>query len=140
MLKAGISPESGGRLSPWLSPLHVLSLFFFALIAQSSQLGVIKCRQGSSLAPVRASAVGYQSRHSPDKPPPNYRGIKSDEENTSCKWYRFPCVLKDLNFDLSISACKYKQRTGPTTPAGRSETALSFMLPSSDTWFGRQDS
>jgi hypothetical protein len=87
VLKTGISPESGGRLSPWLSPLHVLSLFFFALTEQLSQLGVIKCKR--RLAPVDASAGGYQSCHSPDKSPPKMCGIKSDKEYTSCKWYRF---------------------------------------------------
>ena len=63
------------------------------------------------------------------------RGIKSDKEYGVARGIDFLDVACVLNFDLPSSSRAYTHRVGRTARAGRSGTALSFVLPSSE--FGK---
>ena len=63
------------------------------------------------------------------------RGVKSDKEYGVARGIDFLDVACVLNFDLPTSSRAYTHRVGRTARAGRSGTALSFVLPSSE--FGK---
>jgi ATP-dependent RNA helicase DDX56/DBP9 len=63
------------------------------------------------------------------------RGVKSDKEYGVARGIDFLDVACVLNFDLPSSARAYTHRVGRTARAGRSGTALSFVLPSAE--FGK---
>lgn len=82
-------------------------------------------------------------KRAPTPPPANVkagphkkrRGVKSDKEYGVARGIDFLDVACVLNFDLPSSARAYTHRVGRTARAGRSGTALSFVLPSSE--FGK---
>ena len=78
-------------------------------------------------------------KREPTPPPANVktghkkrRGIKSDKEYGVARGIDFLDVACVLNFDLPSSSRAYTHRVGRTARAGRSGTALSFVLPSSE--------
>lgn len=72
----------------------------------------------------------------PAKPKPGgrkkRRGVKRDAEYGVARGIDFLDVACVLNFDLPTSARAYTHRVGRTARAGRSGTALSFVLPASE--------
>jgi ATP-dependent RNA helicase DDX56/DBP9 len=72
----------------------------------------------------------------PAKPKPEERkkrrGVKRDAEYGVARGVDFLDVACVLNFDLPTSARAYTHRVGRTARAGRSGTALSFVLPASE--------
>ena len=60
------------------------------------------------------------------------RGAKRDAEYGVARGVDFLDVACVLNFDLPTSARAYTHRVGRTARAGRSGTALSFVLPASE--------
>jgi ATP-dependent RNA helicase DDX56/DBP9 len=72
----------------------------------------------------------------PAKPKPGLRkkrrGAKRDAEYGVARGIDFLDVACVLNFDLPTSARAYTHRVGRTARAGRSGTALSFVLPASE--------
>ena len=60
------------------------------------------------------------------------RGAKRDAEYGVARGVDFIDVACVLNFDLPTSARAYTHRVGRTARAGRSGTALSFVLPASE--------
>ena len=92
----------------------------------------------------KAPGPSRRKRKRPATPPPanvnagphkKRRGVKSDKEYGVARGIDFLDVACVLNFDLPTSSRAYTHRVGRTARAGRSGTALSFVLPSSE--FGK---
>ncbi|KAH9059112.1 ATP-dependent RNA helicase dbp9 [Lactarius vividus] len=85
--------------------------------------GPSKCKRKREPTPPAKQKTGLRKKR---------RGVKRDAEYGVARGVDFLDVACVLNFDLPTSARAYTHRVGRTARAGRSGTALSFVLPASE--------